>query len=771
MRSLLSLITILLWSGISYSQTVSLFAGTPQTIGHNATTTTKLAAKFAYPHGMAYDSKGNLWITNFGGPEDINDPTSPEAGHTITVIMPNGNVMTRAGQYGASCLKSGSGINSKFSNPAGIAVGPGDTIYVADASNHVIRKIDPLLSNLQVQNVVILAGKYYQPSPTSQCYTTYPGFANGKASVAQFNYPVDLDVDNNGNIYVADRDNHCIRLITPSGQVSTFAGVPGTSGNKDDNDKLLAQFSYPSGVHYDDATGVLYVAEYGNGQLRKIDASGKVTTVMTNLDAIALYQPQDVVKDNQNNIYVSSYHRILKRKDTKTSIFAGDIFYNGYTGYVNDTGTAARFNQIKEMVVNPDNIRYVYAADQYNQVIRKIVICEDYKPTVTASSNTTTCFGDTVTLKGSNGFLEYRWSTGQTTQEIKLFNKGTFNVTLTVLNDDYCYGVSEPVKVTINQLSPTVQVIGLKTFCTGGSVLFNGQSGLDYYNWQKDGVTVLQGVEGVASSYTATLNGNYVLIGTKGPCTGSSVTQVVDVVSKYVPKVEIYAGDTMLCAGKTVTLRTVETYDTYQWKKGSTNLAADRYQSITSGGSYTVYVTHNQSNCSGTSYPVAVTELPSPPKPTLSYNNDSTVLISSTADNYQWYFYDSLIVGANTKEYTPTKPGYYKVEVTNTYGCKSVSDAINFGNTSINNISLENFIQLYPNPGNGIFNLEINVNAQTDVIVQIFDAVGKNIYVDEDFKNTKSTINNIDLSKFGKGIYFMQININNQLIHKKLVIE
>jgi DNA-binding beta-propeller fold protein YncE len=94
------------------------------------------------------------------------------------------------------------------------------------------------------------------------------GFRDGKLENAQFRYPCQLYFDNDGNCYIADRDNHCIRKITPDNMVETVVGIPGTSGFKDGNaDEALFHGPWGIGVAKD---GTVYVADYDNGRVRKL---------------------------------------------------------------------------------------------------------------------------------------------------------------------------------------------------------------------------------------------------------------------------------------------------------------------------------------------------------------------------------------------------------------------------------------------------------------------------------------------------------------------
>ncbi|HET9393764.1 MAG TPA: hypothetical protein VFO29_09650 [Candidatus Rubrimentiphilum sp.] len=101
------------------------------------------------------------------------------------------------------------------------------------------------------------------------------GFLDGRAMAARFNRPVGVAVGGDGSVYVADEFNFVIRKIS-NGTVTTFAGTPGTRGNRDGKGKE-AQFNQPDGIAID-AGGNLYVADRGVG-VRKIDAGGTVTTL------------------------------------------------------------------------------------------------------------------------------------------------------------------------------------------------------------------------------------------------------------------------------------------------------------------------------------------------------------------------------------------------------------------------------------------------------------------------------------------------------------
>jgi len=168
-------------------------------------------------------------------------------------------VSTIAGS-GTAGHEDATGTAGKFNGPTEVTVDSSGNIYVADANNSRIRKITTA-NRIEDRVVSTFAG-------------STEGFADGAGSTAQFHYPTGVAMDSEGNVYVADRENHRIRKITPAGVVSTFAGS--TEGFADGTG-TEAQFNLPYGVAVD-AFGNVYVADAHNHCIRKITPAGVVST-------------------------------------------------------------------------------------------------------------------------------------------------------------------------------------------------------------------------------------------------------------------------------------------------------------------------------------------------------------------------------------------------------------------------------------------------------------------------------------------------------------
>ena len=198
-------------------------------------------AQFYDPIGIAVDEQGNIYVG------DANN-------NRIRKITPNGVVSTLAGSTAG--YADGTGGSAQFDFPNGVAVDAQGNVYVADSYNHKIRKVSP---NGEVST---LAG-------------STQGLANGLSTAAQFNFPTGIAVDSRGNVYVTDSNNHQIRKITSSGVVTTFSGsIPGYKDGAAD----MAQFDFPNDL-FVDASGRIYIADGNNHNVRKIDIDGDVSTL------------------------------------------------------------------------------------------------------------------------------------------------------------------------------------------------------------------------------------------------------------------------------------------------------------------------------------------------------------------------------------------------------------------------------------------------------------------------------------------------------------
>ncbi len=320
---------------------VSTMAGST-TFG--STNGTGSAASFSFPIGVAVDSSGNVCV---------GDSTN----NLIREISPGGVVTTLAGSiWGGS--SNGTGTAALFYGPDGVAVDGSGNVYVADFGNNLIRKIAPGAV------VTTLAG--------SMAY----GSSNGVGTAASFNGPQGVAVDASGNVYVADRYNNMIRVITSGGLVSTLAGTssPGSANGTGTG----ASFYWPQGVAVDGA-GNVYVGDSLNNLIRKITPGGMVSTLAgqagvtgaTNATGTAatFNYPIGVAVDDSGTVYVADCGNNMIRKITPGGVVS-TLAGSTTPGSSNGTGTGASFKGPFGVAVG--NTGIVYVADSGNNMIREI---------------------------------------------------------------------------------------------------------------------------------------------------------------------------------------------------------------------------------------------------------------------------------------------------------------------------------------------------------------------------------------------------------------
>jgi len=201
------------------------------------------------------------------------------------------------------------------------------------------------------------------------------GFSNAKDSV-KFNGPAGLAVDASGNVYIADQNNSLIRLVNTQGTVTTFAGTTGTAGLVNGTG-AAALFNGPTGIATD-ISGNVYVADNGNNVIRKITSKGVVTTLAGSgnrgaLDgtgaAASFNQPQALTVDGIGNVYVADKGNNLIRKITPDGVVT-TIAGTGTAGSANGVGTAASFNGPAGITIDASGNLYI--GDSNNNLIRKI---------------------------------------------------------------------------------------------------------------------------------------------------------------------------------------------------------------------------------------------------------------------------------------------------------------------------------------------------------------------------------------------------------------
>ena len=311
-------------------------------------------ALFHGPTGIAVDPAGNVYVAD-------------QNNRRVRRIDQAGTITTYAGRgRGRPAAGEGPAVEARLFAPSDVALDTGGNLYIADGPGHLVRKVDSLgristvagtgvkgsegdggpavEAQLNVPSSLavdaegnIFIGEYggyrVRKVDLEGTITTIAGRGTkggsgdgGPASAAQFNFISGLAADGAGNVFVSDMNEARIRMISPSGRITTIAGR-GRQGHSGDRGPAVdAEIQTPGGIAFD-AAGNLFLTEFWTGRIRKIDSAGIITTVAGTgeqlstgdmglaLDA-ALDRPRRVAVDSDGNLYVSENYgdrvRILR---------------------------------------------------------------------------------------------------------------------------------------------------------------------------------------------------------------------------------------------------------------------------------------------------------------------------------------------------------------------------------------------------------------------------------------------------------------------------
>ena len=307
--------------------------------------------------------------------EDSLAPPAPEPAFTLTTISPSsGHKNTVVTISGTGFGTSTAALKVFFNGvPGTIQTATTTQITATVPAMALTGKVKVEKNGIQLEGPVFT----YQVNTTASAWagSGVYAFSDGTGTTAQFSFPTGIARDAAGNIFVADRDNHRIRKITPGGMVTTIAGS-GAAGYANGTG-TAAQFNQPYSITVD-ASGNLFVADRINHAIRKITPAGVVTTVAGNGTpgnangtgtAAQFNEPLGIVVDGSGNLFVADYINNLIRKVTAAGVvttFAGD----GSASYLDGTGTAAAFNGPLGLAIDAAN--NIYVSDYRNHRIRKI---------------------------------------------------------------------------------------------------------------------------------------------------------------------------------------------------------------------------------------------------------------------------------------------------------------------------------------------------------------------------------------------------------------
>ena len=542
-------------------------------------------AEIASPYGLNLDDTGNLLIGQVDMVRKVN---------TVTNI-----ITTIAGSDTASSLghggDGGPAIAALMLEPWDICVDNENNYYIADRWYSEVRKV-----NIATGIIDTFAGNRLVGSIGD----------GGPAKNAELDDPIGVCFDKAQQyLYIADEYGHNVRRVDMlTGIIGTYAGIAGVSGYSGDGGPATeAHFSRLLSIRIDSA-GNLYIGDWDNARIRKVDAStGVVTTFAGNgtvgysgdgglATAAMINAPAGITLDKCGNLYFTDqYNQRVRRIDVNTSIIT-TVAGNGIAGFSGDSGLAvnAELNYPTGLAI--DSSGNLYITDFTNNRVRKVTI---YNPQIiiTAIPGDTVCNGTPVTFQsvvtGGGTVPSYQWFldgsavSGATISSYTYTPANGDSISCILASNSACVGTplatSNTVYMVVTSGTITVPSVSITsvpsdTVCVGTSVTVTatatGGGTAPVYQWIKNGVTA---GSGATYSYIPA-NGDSIrcVLTGSNPCTvptsvssNSIFMDVLPVTSSSV-HISVSPSDTV-CAGTSVTVTAIDTgggtSSIYQWIK------------------------------------------------------------------------------------------------------------------------------------------------------------------------------------------------------------
>ena len=427
---------------VNISGVITTFAGTPA-LGFSGDGGAATSAQLNYPIGVAADGAGNIYIAD-------------NANHRIRKVNNAGIISTFAGTGVSGFSGDGSAANlAQIDGPMGVATDPAGNVYIVDAGNDRIRKVnisgvistiagtgvggfsgDGAAANLaQINNpsgvVVDAIGNIYisdmtnhriRKINTSGIISTYAGTGTlgfsgdgGAATSAQINYPRAISVDISGNVHVADASNHRIRKINNAGVISTIVGT-GTLGYSGDGGLASsAQINYPRGIAFD-GTGNEYIADADNNRIRKISCIAPTITATSSRTLMCIGESATLTASG-----ATSY--TWNPGGTGSSIVVSPTSNTTYTV------TGINGNNCSNISLFTQNVSACTTINQLTNISEQISIYPNpYNSKLTLLFKSTVCENCNITVFSSLGTLIHKQNITSSVTEIDLgeFSSGIY---------------------------------------------------------------------------------------------------------------------------------------------------------------------------------------------------------------------------------------------------------------------------------------------------------------------------------------------------------
>ena len=640
-------------------------------------------AELYNPNGVAVDNNGNVFIADWGN-------------SVIREVNASGIMSTIAGESYGYGGDGGLAIYANLFYPTDVVTDDSGYIYIADAGNNRIRKID--LSGI----ITTIAGN------------GTPGYSGdgGLATMAEINYPSGIAIDSNGNIYIADYYNSCIRMVTKSGIISTIAGNGSFAYTGDGGPAIDATLGYVNSVAVDRKNNV-YISDGFNHCIRKVDSLGIINTIAGNgilgnngdggvATSAELYFPYGLRVDTFGNLFIADADNSNIREVNNVGIIT--TIAGNYFGYGGDGSVAytAEMNYPHGIAVSKNG--NIYIADIYNYVVRSIGIApiiinnppyfiNGYYQSISVCENTTNDIsydlsiidadaGQTETWSVSsppaNGTVNASYSSTSTGGSItpagltytpSIGFNGTDAFTIQV-NDGFTTNYTT-INVTVNPI-PTITVTPTSpTICYGSDTVLTASGGISYM-WNPG--TSLSSATSPTVIATPTTTTTYTVTATNA--NGCVNTDTISVNVSVPPSSPITVDSVQYCQNAVASALTA-TGTSLLWYTSAAGFgsAVAPIPATATVGSTKYYVTQTISGCESPKDTISVTikllpNITVSPSAATICNGGDTTLTPSGGISYSWSPSSEVILSTGVSVIAaPPSTIVYTVSGTGINGC------------------------------------------------------------------------------------------------------
>jgi sugar lactone lactonase YvrE len=528
---------------------------------------------------IATDAAGNTYIADYYNYRirKIN------AAGIITTIAGNGT----PGFSGDGGPATAAEINTPF----GLAVDRTGNVYFSDIYTRRVRKINAagIISTFAGNGVLGSSGD------------------GGPATAASLWAPTSLAADTSGNIYICDYSANVVRKVNTAGVISTFAGIGASGFSGDGGPAVAAWLSSPNWVSAG-RSGNVYISEMGNKRIRKVSPSGIISTFAGvgiwgfsgdgGAAASALvFEPRGMAEDTAGNVYFADGGNNRIRK-VNTSGIINTVAGTGASGFSDDGTTAplATFYQLAGVALNCFGDLLV--AEFGNRRIRKI----GYSTGTIVGANFA-CMGTPITMADTPAGIAGTWSSGTisvatiaSSGVVTPVAPGTTTITYSV---GFACGTATTTKVvTVIALPVAGTITGLDTLCAATTTLLTNSAGLGAWSSSVASVAIVSASGVVTGVSGGTSNISYIVTNSCGTVHATKTVTVFPL-----PNAGTITGGSDVCEGQTLALSNAAAGGV--WSSGSSNAtvsASGVVTGITNGIAPISYTVNN--NC-GTASAVA----------------------------------------------------------------------------------------------------------------------------------------------------------------------